>query len=57
MVMLHDPDRHLTIVVWTTLVVAVDGRVPANELAVEMIKELMRPLASSSPKDRRGALE
>lgn len=54
--MLHDPDQHLTVVVWTTLVVTVDGRVPANELALEVINELVGP-QPSPPKIVEGALE
>jgi D-alanyl-D-alanine carboxypeptidase len=40
MFMGHDPARHITIIVWTTLVASPDGRAPAIDLAPTVIDRL-----------------
>jgi D-alanyl-D-alanine carboxypeptidase len=36
----HDPDKKITVVTWTSLAPAPDGRGPAVELAKQVIGEL-----------------
>jgi len=47
----HDPTNHVTIVVWTSLPVAVDGRLPAERITATLAGQIYEDLPGAVDPD------